>query len=307
MHRSKEVSAVMNSHDDIKRIAVCFCGQLRQGVNAVKNLKNFFGDWYQQIDFFVHTWDQNSHRNVMGLQTLARPDEPVLAVDLDNFISAYKPKYFLVENQKKYYQEILENYGSTGTLINAYYSFYKSIELKKTYEQENNFTYDVVVKLRPDIIFPKDRTFDQDLLEYSANPEAIYSLRHDDIYQIGNSANMNIAADFYNTKSLHGNLDWPMNKFLSWLEKNKINFTGLNDYRSTIIRPESSYFCSLNNYDEICLINSQLYNRITFSCHEMGVYYKNYNNPNDTNDMFDILNRLLGQEETAKLKNTLKN
>ena len=288
-----------------KRIAVCFCGQLRYGNNATANLSNFFGSLFDNIDFFVHTWDQNSHRNVLNLSTSIRPATPVSDSDLNDFKNFYKPKGWQVENQQQYYQNILAEHGATGTLINVYYSFYQAVKLKQQYEKENNFIYDIVVKLRPDIIFPKDRTFLQDLTEYCADPDAVYSLRHDDIYQIGSSSTMDIVADFYNSGLLQGSLDWPMNKFIVWLQQNQIKFNGLNDFRSTIIRPESSYFCSLNNYDEICLINSQLYNRITFSNYEMNVYYENFNNTNASNDMISIFNRLLGEDETNKLKLTL--
>ena len=66
------------------RIAVCFRGQLRTGVEASKNLIHLFGDYFKDIDFFVHTWDNTTCPALQGpaysfsKKVLSKKDERVI-------------------------------------------------------------------------------------------------------------------------------------------------------------------------------------------------------------------------------------
>ena len=42
------------------RIAVCFSGQIRTGVQTAPNIKRYIGDLDPVCDYFVHTWDHQS-------------------------------------------------------------------------------------------------------------------------------------------------------------------------------------------------------------------------------------------------------
>ena len=37
------------------KIAVCFSGQIRTGIQNHPNIKEFFGKLYNECDFFIHT------------------------------------------------------------------------------------------------------------------------------------------------------------------------------------------------------------------------------------------------------------
>ena len=42
------------------KIAVCFSGQIRTGVQTAPNIKRYIGDLDTVCDYFVHTWDHQS-------------------------------------------------------------------------------------------------------------------------------------------------------------------------------------------------------------------------------------------------------
>jgi len=137
------------------RIAVIFGGQIRTGVKTSKSVFNFLGDYLPYCDFFVHTWDItsykkndyiNSHLPGFDWDSIKLKEEI-----LNDFLEIYKPLKYEVTPFLKFKKEI-EN--SSGVQMPPWtYSFWKANELKKEYENENNFKYDYVIKLRGDLIF----------------------------------------------------------------------------------------------------------------------------------------------------------
>ena len=139
------------------KIAVIFSGQIRTGVENSKSIFNFLGEYLPYCDFFVHTWDitsykngdyQNSHSPNFNWDAIKLKEEY-----LNEFLEIYKPlKYEMTPFLK--YREEMENSPSQLPPMPAWtYSFWKSNELKKEYENENNFKYDYVIKLRTDLMF----------------------------------------------------------------------------------------------------------------------------------------------------------
>ena len=120
-----------------KRVAVLLSGQLRQWDIAVDNQKWFWesaGDRYE-IDYFIHTWNYSGDRE---------------GVTHEYEWYDVKDSYYDKKPQSWFY-----DYDHWSAL---FYSFAQSVMLKKKYEIENNFVYDVVVKSRPDIVFNPKRT-----------------------------------------------------------------------------------------------------------------------------------------------------
>jgi hypothetical protein len=139
------------------KIAVIFSGQIRTGIETSKSIFNFLGEYLPYCDFFVHTWDITSYKNG-DYQNSHSPDFNWDAIKLkeeylNEFLEIYKPlKYEMTPFLK--YREEMENSPSRLPPMPAWtYSFWKSNELKKEYENENNFKYDYVIKLRTDLIF----------------------------------------------------------------------------------------------------------------------------------------------------------
>lgn len=189
------------------RIAVCFSGQTRTSTEAFPNLRRFFGTAFENIDFFIHTWDISYQK-----KTFRREESPRLKVPQERFdqlVNFYNPKKIEIEH----YEENSSLYYHPP----MYYSWYKSVMLCRNHEIENNFRYDAVVKLRTDIIFPSFRFFMSNLEYYLTDTDKFYIQgmthnRADDVYWMSNSDNMVNATMF--VKKMAGNHDIEFIDFL---------------------------------------------------------------------------------------------
>jgi len=147
--------------DDYYNVALCFSGQLRTCKQAAKNILNFFkiADgctmFHKPVrtDFFMHTWNKNTWRfpkkrhdnfNIM----------PINNDDIDFMIDTFELKDFKVGDFEKYP-------NSQSAWDPLFYSFDQSMILKRDYELEYGFEYDLVIKIRPDIVYDisKQQTF----------------------------------------------------------------------------------------------------------------------------------------------------
>lgn len=226
------------------RIAICFNGQLRTAMHAAPAIKKWIGNLWDNCDFFVHTWDINTYKGpgkhfYESVKTLTNInlssckknqfDVPLTVSEIIFIKDFYKPKFLIVDNYQKirdywslYHQENYVkkfNLNEGGTYWESlYYSFYRSIELKYMYEKENNFEYDLVFKIRPDVSYPpgtslqdevelfnKDKSkFYIKFASHTENPSKIICLP--DFYYC-NSKNMNIASHHWLNNLIHNDLN----------------------------------------------------------------------------------------------------
>lgn len=210
------------------RIAICFSGQLRTAVHAAPAIKRWIGDLWENCDFFIHTWDINTYKGPHGcfydsvkkLTNITMSscekekfDVPVTETDINLIKNFYEPKFLIIDDYykiKDYWGTyISENYlqklniNRNGSHWEAlYYSFYRSIELKSFYEEQHNFKYDMVLKMRPDVSYPlhfnlknEVELFNQDnskfFIKFDKKDSVIFTLP--DFYY-ANSDTMNIAS-----------------------------------------------------------------------------------------------------------------
>lgn len=140
------------------KIAVCFSGNIRTGVNAFPNLRRYFGSLFDNIDFFVHTWD---------LEDVAPPylecdeNRSLLFFHLRNYIpynlqESKINKFNQLYNPKRFVVDTPPNISTVARPM--WISLQRSLDLMRDYENLNNFKYDVVVKLRPDLLFEPGKT-----------------------------------------------------------------------------------------------------------------------------------------------------
>jgi hypothetical protein len=146
------------------KIAVCFSGMIRTGVESFPNIKNFIGELWDDCDFFIHTWDVDYH-NVLTGET---PDHfrsvtPNIKLDRTKLVtlnSLYKFKSCRVEEYDSTLTDLKHMFSNYITsdqwIIPWFYSWHKSVILKKMFEEKNDTKYDIVIKLRPDVIFDPD-------------------------------------------------------------------------------------------------------------------------------------------------------
>jgi hypothetical protein len=239
------------------KIAVCFSGQWRTGNYCYDNLKRFFGLLYPYCDFFIHTWDINKQKcynlsNVFSKETKLTDD------DINELKSKYNPKKIIIEDYN-HIHNTLQTYEKTAykdvkvfdIIQPLWYSFYKSVELKKEYEKENKFEYDYVIKLRPDIIFKPNRRLVQDIELYfdEINSGEFYienlmrewtvdNTTIDDVYFLSKSKQMNIAAEYHN----HW-LEWGIlsDTFYGFLRHAHLNNLKISNYKKRYLGGDPFY------------------------------------------------------------------
>jgi hypothetical protein len=181
------------------KIAICLSGQPRTMQYAAKSILNFFSGEHE-YDFFCHTWDYNIWKvkrdNGVCYATIGEASP-----DLSDHLSLFSPKMSLIEGQ----DDVPIVNGYTSLL----YSIMQANHLKKMYETQHNFRYDIVVKGRYDIIFPPDSTFSPEInnwnphyLDFYTGHTGRMNYEHDrinasDVLFYGSSHGMDILADTY--------------------------------------------------------------------------------------------------------------
>lgn len=129
----------------IKRVAVCLSGQARTWRTAKENILRYFDlkEAGIQVDYFIHTWDINQYRRKGHVTWLDREDEKVVPTEKEDLIKAFNPIAIELEEYRR------EDYVTLWAAL--LYSFMKSVWLKRKYEIENDFRYDLVIRARTDI------------------------------------------------------------------------------------------------------------------------------------------------------------
>lgn len=134
-------------NDSIKNVAVCFSGQPRTWRIAKENiLKYYTFEKNVNVDFFIHTWDTNEYKSITN--PFNRIEEKVSENELEEIKKAFNPKYAELE--------IYNRDEMPNPFCSLFYSFKKSIWLKRKYEIENDFRYDVVIKARFDVNYMQE-------------------------------------------------------------------------------------------------------------------------------------------------------
>ena len=154
------------------KIAVCFGGHLRTALAAAPNLIRYFGELAPNIDVFIHTWDLSSdavYESVLDIEDHNRPAVEVTDRELQELSSVYNVKGFEINNNEL----ISARFESPATP--RFYSFYRSVRLMTDYEIATGTKYDVCIKLRPDIIFPKKRNLIEEINRYMLDKNSFYS------------------------------------------------------------------------------------------------------------------------------------
>lgn len=140
----------------MKRIAVCISGQLRNWRTCVANQKWFWTSSQCEVDYFVHSWDYSMERTAVSKPYEQRD---ITHEEWEEFNEAYEPKLSIFDTKRQDYFFDGDHWSS------LFYSLSQSILLKRKYEIENGFEYDIVVKSRPDVVFSPTYHFSYDLIQ----------------------------------------------------------------------------------------------------------------------------------------------
>ena len=210
-----------------KRIAVCLSGNLRSFKNCFNSLKTYLLDKYN-CDVFISTWDfidnpgDNSHNKTQSI--------------LNDIKTCYSPKKIEILNQianmgEKYRKYIIENGRSPNAMTGMFYLIYKADQLRQNFETQNNFKYDVVVRVRPDLLLKENINIPNDV-----NGVYIPNFGHwigiNDQFAFGDRDSMKEYANLYNClDNICDKIDFRPESLLKFhLLNNKINIKTFNTH-----------------------------------------------------------------------------
>lgn len=164
----------MIKYEDYYNVAICFSGQLRTCKHAAKNILSFFTppngctifDRPVRTDYFMHTWNKNTWR------FHKRDHNEFQIIDIDDHDIDYMRKTF---NLKDFKVGDFEKYPNSAFSFDPlFYSFDQSMILKRDYELDNGFEYDLVIKIRPDIVYDISEQ-PKFLFEQAIEPGKVYT------------------------------------------------------------------------------------------------------------------------------------
>jgi hypothetical protein len=184
------------------KIAVCISGQMRTFEEAAISLKKEIFDKYD-CDIFIHTWNERGITTDVN-RLFPKGMNSYFLEDVVNDSKLFMQKYNLLFNDildentinkekllETYsnvkgvvIEETPKDYEKTKSLYNVqypkylqelyprryhnlamFYKIYQCNELKKAYEIENNFEYDIVIRIRPDVSLTSEFTIPKDVQE----------------------------------------------------------------------------------------------------------------------------------------------
>lgn len=185
------------------RIALCISGQSR-------NWKRCYQSWIDnighlgEIDIFYHFWDYNTlpAAAVSMIDDGILRHEPIHPLDICDMHDTLLPKKHSIEGHKIHTHDSVKNSIAWWTR-DQFYSLKKAAMLKREYELENNFEYDLVFRLRADLLL------ETRIAEFTEiKPNTIYTCinSHDkkykafrvgDIFYFADSYTYDQVSDFY--------------------------------------------------------------------------------------------------------------
>lgn len=229
------------------KIAICFSGQLRSFKHAAANLKKFIGD-VENIDIFVHTWDVSQYKgwdtssfmSQLHGYTNVYPIEQINQSHTDNLNELYdnRIRAFEIESYEEFKKNDLH-------IVPLWHSFKKSVSLAKNYGD-----YDVVIKLRTDMIFAHEATLAEELAHYNKDKSKFLVCNMtdvivNDVYFISNMDTMILASKFSPTMR---QTESPLIAFKKYCDANNIKLDRTLNQDYTILRPEAIMVDPNDNY-----------------------------------------------------------
>lgn len=248
------------------KIAVYFSGNIRTGVTAFPNLRKYFGKYFDDIDFFLHTWD---------LEDVAPP-----------FLDCYEGTSLLFYNLRNYIPYKLQT--SKLQKLNSLYKFKqltvdapldrkqverplwvsarRALDLIYDYQSLNGIRYDVVIKMRPDLLLdPYSSSLKQDLALLEKNTLVVCNLQEsltpDSIFL----EDVLLFSDINTSKIIYefGSIDNSPHEYLyKYLIGNDKKLKKAFSNRYAIYREHLQHLDPIEDFEKIHLLNLDLYNTV---------------------------------------------
>jgi hypothetical protein len=191
------------------RIAICFSGTLRQFKSCYASFKTNIVDSNScEIDIFVSTWKSkirhfkkhvNDEGGIDEMKSLYKP----VSVNIEKYDHERRLQLYQETQMQKFQSKAQEHHKCKGkhrkdkcrfcgsnnihNQIGQLYNIWKANELKKQFEYENNFKYDLVVRTRFDNYFFNSLT--DSLVEQVSNGSIWIPYGFDDLPEYGGGVN----------------------------------------------------------------------------------------------------------------------
>lgn len=269
------------------KVALCIAGQMRGYLEAYPSVKKHIIDVFDP-DIFIHTWDDLGSSNNLHRRTLPFPmahylpnklvhDKPYFSSLFTNFAAEldsqskisetelrniYEPKSCVVEKSPSLEEsddffgftvpkKMIERQPKSIWSRNLYYKIYECNKLKTDFEKKNNFKYDLVIRLRPDLSIGEiiSNKIENNTLYFRYNTiDTSYQVS--DQYFYADSSTMdkvcniykhieNIWAE-YNDYGVHHKYYWAEGLLYRYLKKNHPEIT-LTPYRTEELGDKSAF------------------------------------------------------------------
>jgi len=131
------------------KIAICLSGQLRTFKTTYPGIVRYFDSL--NTDYFIHTWSANTWHKTNKEKVIPHIHTQIDKSDIDLAIELFNPKKYQIDKNKIFDVDVSQSQQYSALMCN---------NIKKKYEDENNFKYDIVVKCRFDLLWPVNKIFE---------------------------------------------------------------------------------------------------------------------------------------------------
>lgn len=252
------------------KIGVCFSGQIRYGVEAIANIRRYIGDLGGSCDVFMHTWDISKPKSTY-MYGATPVDYPVTYTDprtVQIMVSSYNMVSHRVESHSSAMDQYgLENLGSnyyiqipdhTQGLNLQFYSWNRSVELAIAHGN-----YDVLVKLRPDVVYHSECRLRDIIDVWNSNHELFYSAiatedRVDDVIMCASPDVIRLASMTWHSKLANVGCVY---EIAEHLKSHRIGYREI-PVRYAPLRPQSLEYNTLTEFHKIYMADVRFYSGI---------------------------------------------
>jgi len=158
----EHINCIKYQEHKFDRIAVIFVGHIRTLTVCLPNNRYFFNRMGKQVDYYVVTWDQfdyeSSDYQRDGLLNMSKKVNQ--HHDIEIYFGSLLKGIEVIDNNALNFNKIsTSEYLGLWKMLNLTYLSKIGNSLKQTYEKENNFIYDQVIEMRPDIVHNPHREY----------------------------------------------------------------------------------------------------------------------------------------------------
>jgi hypothetical protein len=170
------------------KTAICFSGELRSIDKTYSLMKEKLMNRFSNYDIFYHTWSDDP--DLSKIHYLEK-DDHTKNISIENRITLpERPIYDKNRRTEVFVQGLLRQLYCLKTCNS----------LKTQYEKENNFVYDVVVRIRPDLLLVNNTCLEKSAESWDMK-NYVYTTDHDDYhgyndrFYFSNSENMDFLSN----------------------------------------------------------------------------------------------------------------